>query len=111
MKKKKKNQNKAETYKTKLASGETIQAVVESDYRLQLRNVAHHLGCETELLQIFDKFDGLLRNCKNAQEAKAISTLGVIEVSKLLDNGNIGIGGSVTVDGNVVLEDKNKDKM
>lgn len=62
------------------------------------------LGCEKELLQIFDKYDRLLRNCRNDEERKHIGSLGVIEVHKLLDNGDVGVGGSLTIDGEVVIK-------
>lgn len=76
----------------------------EQTYRKSLLAEAQILGCEKELLQIFDKYDRLLRSCRNDEERKHIGSLGVIEVHKLLDNGNVGQGGSLTIDGEVVIK-------
>lgn len=89
--------------------GETVTVTDEKDYRSKLIGVSRLLGCETELIMIFNKYDTILRNCTNKQEAEAIATMGVIEVSNLFDNGNVGKGGSLIVNGNKVLEDKTKE--
>ncbi len=81
----------------------------EKTYRHKLILEARYKGCEKELLQLFDKFDKLLRNCTNAQEAAQIGTLGVIEVSNLIDNGHVGTGGSLVVNGQVIKEELDKE--
>lgn len=80
-----------------------IKIIDEQTYRKSLLGEAKILGCEKELLQIFDKFDRLLKNCSNDEERKHIGSLGVLEVHKLLDNGNVGNGGSLSINGEVVI--------
>lgn len=87
--------------------GETTPKIAnERTYRANLLKQAREAGCEKELLQVFDKYDKLLRNCTNIQEKEQIGMLGVLEVSKLLDNGNVGKGGCVIVNGQVVISDE-----
>jgi hypothetical protein len=78
--------------------------VDEATYRKNLLNEAKIQGCERELLHIFNKYDMLLRNCTNDLERKHIGMLGVLELSKLLDNGNVGEGGSLIVNGETIIE-------
>lgn len=60
-------------------------------------------GYEQELLCLFDKYDVLLKNCKSDQERKAVGAMGVVAISKLLDDGAPQfVGGSLTVDGQSV---------
>lgn len=66
------------------------------------------LGYEHELLCLFDKYDTMLKTCKSDKERRAIGAMGVIEVSKLLDDGEVGIGGSLTVNGQVIADKINK---
>lgn len=63
-------------------------------------------GYERELIRLFDKYDALMKNCRSNAERQAIATMGVMEVSQLLDNGEVGIGGSITVNGQTILEKK-----
>lgn len=67
------------------------------------------LGYEHELLCLFDKYDGMLKNCKDDKERQAIGSMGVIEVSKLLDDGEVGIGGSLTINGKVIADKMKKE--
>ena len=89
---------------------EVKKGMDEKTYRFRLREEAKYNGCEKELLQLFDKFDALLRNCTNAQEAAQIGTLGVLEVSKLLDGGHVGAGGSLVINGQVILSEPEPNK-
>lgn len=66
------------------------------------------LGYEHELLCIFDKYDNLLKNCRSDKERHAVGSMGVVEVSKLLDDGEVGMGGSLTVNGTVIADKLNK---
>lgn len=61
-------------------------------------------GYEHELLCLFDKYDDLLKNCKSDAERRAIGSLGVIAISRLLDDEEVGIGGSLSIDGRVVSD-------
>ena len=63
-------------------------------------------GYEQELLRLFAKYDDLMKTCKSDQERKAIATMGIMDISKLLDDGefNPGVGGSLIIDGTTVLK-------
>lgn len=98
------------THKVEIMPGEVVDVVDEKDYRRKLIGMARLLGCEPELIQIFVKYDTLLRNCKNMEEAKAIGAMGVMEVSNLLDNGYVGKGGNVTINGQVAIDDRKENK-
>lgn len=89
-------------------NGNKAVLVDEVEYRKRLLNEARFKGCETEMLQIFAKYDTLLRNCGNAQEAKAIGSMGVMEISYLLDSKDVGAGGSLIIDGKVAIGSENK---
>src|SRR5579885_2259552 len=64
------------------------------------------LGYETELLRIFDKYDELMKNAKDHQARKALGALGVMEVSKLLDDYTVGKGAQLTINDEVVKTQK-----
>lgn len=64
------------------------------------------LGYEEELLCLFDKYDNLLKNCSDPKERQAIGVLGVMQVNKLLDNGDVGIGGELSLNRQTVLKGK-----
>lgn len=87
-------------------NGNKAVLVDEKEYRKRLLAEARFKGCEIEMLQIFNKYDTLLRNCGNMQEAKAIGAMGVMEVSNLLDGKDVGKGGSLIIDGKVAIENK-----
>ena len=92
-----------------LVNGTKEDVVIEDDYRRKLIGTARELGCEPELRQLFAKYDALLRNCSNPKEAQAIGALGVADVSRLLDNNYVGLGGNITVNGQIIIDDS-KDK-
>lgn len=73
----------------------------EDKTRKKLIAFATRLGCGKELKIIFDKYDGLLRNCTSESERKDIAKLGSLEVYWLL-----GGGGEFHVDGELVAVDK-----
>ncbi len=75
----------------------------EKSYRFRLLEEAKFKGCYQEMQQLFIKFDNLLRLSRDPVEREHIGKLGVYEVSKLLDNGNVGEGGTVTVNGEVII--------
>lgn len=85
-------------------TGKPVPLVEEDEYRKRLLQEARFKGCEIELRMIFDKFDRILKSCKNAQEAKDIGALGVMEVSYLLDSRDVGKGGSLIIDGKVAID-------
>lgn len=83
-----------------------VKVLNERQYRTNLIREAKIKGCEKELRLVFEKYDNLLRNCTNSQEREHIGMLGVLEVSRLLDNGHVGKGGCVTVNGQVIIADE-----
>lgn len=85
-------------------NGNLVPLVEEPEYRKRLLQEARFKGCEIELRMIFDKYDRILRNCKNAQEAKDIGALGVMEVSNLLDSKDVGQGGTLVIDGKIAID-------
>ena len=65
----------------------------EHEYRSNLIGLAKSMGCEEDLKQIFNKYDGLLKNCTNIQERKEISARGIMEVNNLFNfYGPLSIG-------------------
>lgn len=89
-------------------NGQAATVVDESEFRKKLLFTAREMGCEKEILQVFDKYDLLLRNCTNAQEAKAIAHMGVMEVSYIMDNHDVGKNGALIIDGKVAIEGEKK---
>jgi len=69
-------------------------AVSEVKSRASLLRVAKRMGCESDLIQVMNKYDEKLRACTNPQERKHIAVAGIIEVNKLL-----GCPGGATIDG------------
>ena len=72
----------------------TKKILSEYETRKNMLEIAKHLGCEGDLREIWDKYDRLLHNCTNAEERKAISIMGNIELHRLLssDPGELVIG-------------------
>jgi hypothetical protein len=64
----------------------------EMESRQRLMAVATQMGCQEEVIQIFNRYDRLLRNCGNEIERKHISILGIAEISKVM-----GYSGAQTV--------------
>jgi len=67
-------------------------------------------GYETELLKILDKYDMLMKNAKDEQARRALGALGVMEVSKLLDDYSIGKGAQLIINKEVIKTQETKDK-
>jgi hypothetical protein len=69
----------------------------EAEMRRNMLEIARHLGCEGDVIEIFNKYDGLLRNCTNAQERHAIGIMGNMEIHRLLssDPGELLVGGTI----------------
>ena len=75
--------------------------VGEREYRKNLLTMARNLGCERDMLKIFAKYDGLLKNCSDQKEREDIGKLGVFEVYSLLER-----GGKLYVNGALVYDDE-----
>lgn len=104
---------KGDHYTTKIIEGKPQRVLDEVDYRKKLFVVARTIGCDIQLRALFDKYDRLLLNCTNKSERKTIQTMGIKEISDLLDNGYVGAGGSVVIhheDESIVLVDDYKSK-
>lgn len=95
-------------------NGQPQKVLCEEDYRKKLLIVCRTLGCEQEFRQWCDKYDRLLRNCRNPSEIAAIQATGIQALSDLIDNGYVGVDGAVVIrdkDGNAkVLVDDTKTK-
>lgn len=75
--------------------------LTEQETRKRLLRHARLVGCERDMLLLFAKYDGLMRNCTNQKERQDIAKLGAVEMYRLL-----GGGGELVVDGQVVCKDK-----
>lgn len=73
----------------------------EHETRKRLLKHARLIGCERDMLLLFAKYDGLMRNCSNQKERQDIAKLGAVEMYRLL-----GGGGELFVDGQLVCKDK-----
>jgi len=71
----------------------------ELETRNNILKAAKQLGCEKDVIQIFNKYDLLLRNCTNLQEREAISTMGNLEIHRLLSStpGELSINGKIII--------------
>lgn len=58
----------------------------EAETRKSVLEVARFYGCEKEAIQIFDKYDKLLRGCTNDGERQAIALMGNEELHFLVSN-------------------------
>ncbi len=72
----------------------------ERETRRRLLSHARLNGCEKDMLLLFAKYDGLMRNCTNEKEREDIAKLGAVEVYRLL-----GGNGELYVDGQLVCKD------
>jgi len=78
----------------------------EQETRRKILNHAKQVGCEGDMLKLFGKIDKLMKNCTNAKERDDIGKMGAYEVWRLL-----GGGGQLYVDGQLVADDENKNKV
>lgn len=72
----------------------------EKESRRRLLSLARGYGAEAELLNIFKRYDDLLKGCKTDEEKKAVATMGCLEVHNFF-----GGDGGLTVGGKVIKED------
>ena len=78
----------------------------EHETRRKIMIHAKRVGCEGDMLKLFAKIDKLMRNCTNSKEREDIGKMGAYEVWRLL-----GGGGQLYVDGQLVADDENKNKV
>ncbi len=69
----------------------------EYETRKNMLEIARMLGCEGDVIEIFNKYDVLLKNCSNVQERHAISLMGNQEIHRLLssDPGELIVGNKI----------------
>lgn len=79
----------------------SAQILNERESRKRLLKHARLVGCEKDMMLLFVKYDNLLKNCPNEKERKDIGKLGAVEMHRLL-----GGGGTLYVDGQLVVKDK-----
>lgn len=66
----------------------------EKETRKRILNTAKRLGCEKDVMQIFDKYDRALKNCTNEQERKHIAICGAAELHNFFYcKGNLVVNG------------------
>ncbi len=70
----------------------------ERDTRKNILEIADMLGCKGDVMQIFVKYDNLLRGCTNPMERQAISIAGNEELQFFLSNRP----GFITVNGKLI---------
>jgi hypothetical protein len=71
----------------------------EQETRRNILDFARTLHCERDIMQIFDKYDRMLKNCTNPMERQAISIAGNEEIHYFLDAKQAG---SISVNGHII---------
>jgi hypothetical protein len=77
----------------------------ERETRKKLLTHARMVGCERDMMLLFNKYDKLMRNCTNEKERLDMGKLGAYEMYRLL-----GGGGQLFVNGQLVADDEPKKK-
>lgn len=68
--------------------------VSEKETRQSIMAMAKKLGCEKDIIAIFDKYDRALKNCTNETERKHIAHTGIVELHKYFYcKGNLVVDG------------------
>lgn len=57
--------------------------LTENETRKKYFEFAKSLGCDQDLIQIFNRYDRLLKNCTNVTEKHQIAIMANVEVHKL----------------------------
>ena len=73
----------------------------EDKQRQNILKLARAQGCEMDVINIFNRYDNLLKNCKNSEEYQHIAIMGITELHKLLN-----VQGELNVNGMEVLPAK-----
>lgn len=83
----------------------------EVETRKKLLNSARYIGCEMEMIHIFNNIDRLLKNCTNDQERQEIAAFGAIQIHKLLGagEGTLEINGKTIFDNRQIIDPLKKD--
>ena len=83
-----------------------LKVLDERDTRKKLISHARAKGFEQDLINLFNKYDTLMRNCSNEKERQDIGKLGSYEVFCLFNK-----GGDLYVDGQLIYQDPSKKKI
>lgn len=70
----------------------------EGETRRKILLQARRLGCETEIRNIFEKIDRLMRGCTNESERLDIGRMGALEIYKML-----GLYGKMYVNDKLII--------
>lgn len=75
----------------------------EEKQRHIILRLAKAQGCEQDVLNIFARYDNLLKSCKSPEEHQHIAIMGITELHKLLN-----MQGELNVNGMEILPAKGK---
>jgi len=73
----------------------------EKETRKRFLSYARRIGSEKEMLQLFAKVDGMLRNCADENERKNIAKIFVVEAIRLLGDNDLS---GITIDGQLLIK-------
>lgn len=90
--------------------GKTPEApLTEAETRTRMLGLAKRLGCEMDLRLLFERYDKLLKTCKNEVERQQISVMANVELHKLFNFRNpLVVEGREILPGDPGWEDKCK---
>ena len=93
------------SYKIDLTNPENLSNKVlpEDETKKRILQFARERGCEYDVKRIYEKYEKLLKNCTNAKEREAISSMGCVEIYRYL-----GSGGQLYVNGQLIVDDTSK---
>lgn len=69
----------------KAGVGQDDTVMPEKAFREKLLKLAKYYLCEYDYNLLINKYDTLLKNCKNENEKEAISAMGVLEVNNFFN--------------------------
>lgn len=78
----------------------------EAEFRHKIIDRAKWMGCQEDVIRIFQKYDQLLKYCTNEAERKNIQYLGVCEISKYMDCVSLTINGELIYDNDATEDNK-----
>ena len=89
------------SYKIDASDSNNLSQKILDERETRKRLLAHGrlVGCEKDMILLFEKFDKMMRNCKNEKERADISALGCVELHNLLGN-----SGQLYVNNKLVLD-------
>lgn len=70
----------------------------EKKFRKHILTMAKNYNCEYDIKRIMQRYDELLKNCKDAKEREQIGIMGIAEIHKFFH-----MRGALIVNGQVVI--------